>query len=150
MKYFIYKLSNNDLNLHYYGSTTNIKLRMANHRCILNMTSSRALFTSGTVDLEVLTEMETDCKITVLQVERYYIDNNDCVNIKIPNRSIDEYKQTFNIILKQRLKQYSHEYYHLNKEIILNKSKTKRDSIEYKVYQKIYQKQYRLKKKQTS
>ena len=134
MKGKIYRLSNGEK--HYYGSTTqDLKTRLGNH--IANIqdkrhgTSSSILFDSVeyNVSIDLMEEIEYENKDDLLWLERWWIENNDCVNILRPILSdkerkeiIKEDKKKYNEKLKydekrydKRLK-YIKNYNHQNKE----------------------------------
>jgi len=93
----IYKIINDDLpNLIYYGSTTQKRLsrRMATHRCQAikpNPTKSKILFESGTPKIILVELFPCNSKEELYKRERYYIENNECVNYKLPGRTQKEY-----------------------------------------------------------
>lgn len=95
----IYKLVNDDLGLTYYGSTcSELKKRLYNHKNNLNC-SSKELFKSGNVKIYLVEDFPTTDKIHLLQRERYYIENNNCVNKKKPISTIhdiNDYKKKYN------------------------------------------------------
>jgi hypothetical protein len=95
MKGKIYRLSNGDK--HYYGSTTkDLKTRLKNH--ISNIedeihgTSSSILFDSVVynVSIDLMEEIEYENKDDLLWLERWWIENNECVNKVIPIRTNEE------------------------------------------------------------
>ena len=170
LNYKIYKITNKKTNEIYFGSTTlSIKTRFKQHSLLTNTCRSKLLFEEFPDEniVEVLHEIETDDKILVLQLERFYIEKTPhCINKNIPNRSLAEYKNTFNKELKIKARQYSKEYYQLNKQhhnyvCSLWKEKNKalvdkyqkeyqanlRNTDSYKLYQKNYQYNYNQKNK---
>ena len=98
MKGKIYRLSNGDK--HYYGSTTkDLKTRLKNH--ISNIedeihgTSSSILFDSVVynVSIDLMEEIEYENKDELLWLERWWIENNECVNQLMPIRTNEERKE---------------------------------------------------------
>ena len=92
----IYRLINDD-DLVYYGSTTNtLERRLAKHKWGAangKRTTSRVLFGEGKT---VRIELVEDCsgvrnRYDLQNRERYYIENNECVNRCVPNRTTTEY-----------------------------------------------------------
>ena len=179
----IYKIVNDKLGLTYYGSTTQIlSQRMGGHiankkkfdkgKCT-NVSSFQLL--DGNQKIYLVEKYPCNDKIELLKRERYYIENNECVNKCIPTRTMKEYyidnkykiKEYF-IDNKDKFKIYKKKYYEDNKEKIKqyqkqyledNKDKLKqyRDKKKDKIKQykednkekiKQYQKQYRDKNKQ--
>ena len=129
MKGKIYKIYNEELNLTYYGSSTNnLSTRFNNHKSSLTGSSKR-LFESGNPKILLLEEIEYENKCDLLKRERYYIENNDCVNVRIPSRNIKEWLE----LNKEKIKDYS-KIYRSN-----NKDKIKKYITEYKKvnYEKI-------------
>lgn len=117
----IYKLTtihNNDLV--YYGSTVNsLCHRKAIHKHkfkkgILDCSSIK-LFELGINDVKITLVEILNCnsKEELLQREKFYIDNNNCVNKNNPIKTLDDYNK-FN-------KEYYQKYYQLNKKIKIKK-----------------------------
>ena len=112
----IYRLINDD-GLVYYGSTTQkyLSSRLAKHKYdnSKNKTvTSKLLFEGGKdVRIELVENCEVIDKYELHNRERYYIQNNECVNKCIPNRTDKEYCQDN--------KEKKKEYYETNKEAIL-------------------------------
>jgi hypothetical protein len=130
----IYKIVNDKLGLTYYGSTTQIlsqrmgghivaKKRFDNGKCP-NMTSFQLL--DGNQKIYLVEKYPCNDKNELERRERYYIENNDCVNKFIPTRTLKEYCKDN----KDKIKEYSKEYYKNNQD-----------------KKKEYQKQYRDKNK---
>ena len=91
----IYKLINED-SLEYYGSTTEKHLsnRLAKHKSGAKKgthMSSKVLFENGkTVRIELVENCEVKDRYELRNRERFYVENNDCVNKRIPNRTKKE------------------------------------------------------------
>ena len=116
----IYKLDSTN-GLVYYGSTTQkyLSMRLGKHkseakRNSLKKCSSHLLFTEWATVTITLVENVENCKDKYeLQArERFYIENNDCVNRQIPNRTQKEYREEN----KEYLKEWFKENYKANKE----------------------------------
>ena len=94
MSYSIYKLSREDSEDVYYGSTKQtLKLRFTLHKSQsklgTNHCMSRKLFEA---DNDVKIELMETCEATTVKVrEAHYIRNFRCINKQIPNRSKKEY-----------------------------------------------------------
>ena len=96
----IYKLVNDELpNVVYYGSTTRpLWKRYSEHKydaCnrdnSYRISSSVKLFEKGTPKFELVEEYKCNNKKELHQRERWYIENNDCINRQIPTRTHAEY-----------------------------------------------------------
>ena len=118
----IYKIVNDINDNVYYGSTTQkyLSMRMSSHRkrpvSIKNLDcpiSSCKIF--------LVEDYPCDTKDQLLKKERWYIENNDCINKQIPTRTIKEYQQTEKN--KQYRKEYYKEYYQTNKNELNEKNK---------------------------
>jgi len=166
----IYKLTTiHNPDLVYYGSTVNeLYKRKGNHKSKFkikdkNICSSSQLFELGIDDVEItLVEMfSCNSKEELLKRERFYIQNNNCVNKNIPSRTLKEYYKDNKDIFKKKFKKYNEEnkdkikeinkeYRENNKDnISLNKKKyyeENKDKIKDKI--KEYQKNNKDKKKQ--
>jgi len=118
----IYKLYNDDApDLFYYGSTTQrLSQRLGEHRRDVknkSCTSSILFNVSNNVKIELIEYFSCTDKYELEKRERYYIENNNCVNKQIPGRSDKEYK----IDNKDRINQYK----------IDNKDKIKQQKKQY-------------------
>lgn len=98
----IYKISGYGLN--YYGSTTeSIKRRLARHKSHYkdfnngkrtDKISVFRIFDLGDdYNIELIEHFVCPDKKTLLDRENYYISNNECVNICIPNRTMEQIKE---------------------------------------------------------
>tara|TARA_R110000803_G_scaffold27929_2_gene64912 strand:+ start:160 stop:609 length:450 start_codon:yes stop_codon:yes gene_type:complete len=111
----IYKLTNGTLN--YYGSTIRpLKIRLNSHKMLEH--SSKVLFEGdNTVSIELLENYPCDTKQKLLERERWYIENNECVNNNIPGRTDKEWRDAN--------KEYQKEYVIKNKEKIKERKSSK-------------------------
>ena len=143
----IYKLVNDELNLTYYGSSCNeLRKRLNAHKSKAKdkKCTSYKLFESGSVKIYLVEKFSCNDKMELNQRERFYIENNECVNKFIPCRTrkewdennkekillqckeykednkekIKEYQKEYKEDNKEKLKQYKKEYYIRNKEKI--------------------------------
>ena len=138
----IYKIVNDDIpDKVYYGSTIGkLNIRFSNHNNSYNTCSSKILFEKGQPRIELVEEYPCSSKRELLVRERFYIENNECVNIKIPSRTHGEYHRIWYTENKEkvlnRVKEYSKihredkklyatNYYHKNIEIIKKKREEK-------------------------
>ena len=122
----IYKLVNDELNLTYYGSTcTALHKRLYQHKHKSNRCSSKIMFESGEVKIYLVELFPTENKILLTQRERYYIENNDCINKKIPNRTKKEYDKEYYIDNKEKFRVKNKNNYENNKDKISKRKKEK-------------------------
>jgi len=141
----IYKIINSDNNNVYFGSTIEtLKRRFHNH--LHNKTASFDKLNSKYENCKIILVENYPCnsKNELLQREKYYILNNECVNISIPLRTSNEWKNDNKEYLSQYGKQYR--INNIEKCKLLNKKnyEKKKDTIEYKNQQKEYKKKYRI------
>ncbi len=125
----IYKLTSSNSNEIYIGSTIqNLCYRKGHHiedykKYLLNkqhyITSFKIIEYGGDIDICLLEEYPCNNKEQLHQRERFYIENNNCVNKVIPTRT----KKEYNELNKDKKKEYAKEYYNLNKDVINNKNK---------------------------
>jgi hypothetical protein len=133
----IYRLTCDDSNLIYYGSTTlELRDRFKGHKNS-RQCSSKKLFEVGGVEIELVLECPCDTLKELREVEQTYICNDICINEQNAYFNRDEYEKTEDRINRkkkyetsEKRKQYKKEYRLDNKETI-----------------KQYNKEYRLKQK---
>jgi len=120
----------NENGLVYYGSTKGkLKQRLSKHKSDYKLdkgcgNTARQLFADNqNVNIELVEEI--DHLEDLGKRERYYIENNDCVNKRIPCRTQYEYRQDNIEKIKTIQNEYSKSYYKRNKERILKKLKEK-------------------------
>ena len=136
----IYKLFCNESNLVYYGSTiTTLKHRLSQHRTNKKGTSISRIMINP--QIELLEDYPCNSKKELEVRERFYIENNECINMKIPGRTNKEWIDDNKEILKQKKK----EYYKLNKEKLNDKSKKYRENNKDKM-KELNQKYYEMNK----
>lgn len=112
----IYKLVNDEMpGMVYYGSTYNTLVkRLSKHKTPSNHCRSKVLFEFGKVQI-ILVEKYPCNDIDELKAqERFYIENNECLNKVIPGRTDKEYYQDN----KDQILLYQKEHYQANKEQI--------------------------------
>ena len=148
----IYKIVNDELSLTYYGSSYKLlHERFYHHKStskdIKKNISSKILFSTDFQPQIFLVEsFPCNTKLELEKRERYYIENNECVNKNIPTRTKKEYlehnkdkKKEYDrkhyLKNKEKKNKYSIDYQNKNKEKILAKKKEE------------YQKKKELKKK---
>jgi len=118
----IYKLVNEELGLTYYGSTTQtLEKRLMQHEYVYNNSkkyTSRQLFEKGKVEIILVEEISCNNRNELLQRERFYIENNDCVNKLIPLRTIQEWSKQYREKNKEKIDEKGKIYREKNKEKI--------------------------------
>jgi hypothetical protein len=139
----IYKLTTpHDPELVYYGSTVNpLFKRKGQHKSGKKDCKSRILFELGEDDVIITLVENVNCnsKEELIQRERHYIENNNCVNKQIPGRTNKEYRDDNKEVIKEQkkewyednkevIKEQKKEYYEANKDIIIQKVKEYRDN----------------------
>ncbi len=151
----IYKLVCNITNKIYYGSTIQpLHKRLYEHKSHYKkyLIDNKKYITSfeilkeGNFDIILVELVNCSCKIELRKKERYYIDNNECVNKCIPTRTIKEYQNDN----KDNISIYKKEYRETHKDIINEKDKNyrethKEDIKKYRETHKEEQKKYRKK-----
>ena len=141
----IYRLVCSQTGNQYIGSTTQpLYKRLHQHKIKSNKCTSKCLINP---DIFLVENVSCNSKEELQKIERSYIESMDCVNKKIPNRTVLEwYQDNKERILeqkkeyhqinkeqkkeyyqdnKERLSEYKKEYYINNKEYILARRKTK-------------------------
>ncbi len=136
----IYKIVGNDQV--YYESTCEptVARRMATHRGVYRQyQKGNHNFVTSFACLE-----DDDCYISLIELypcnskdelharERYFIENNDCVNKNLPGRTLKEWK----IDNKDKIREYKKEYRTVNKEKIKEQKKEYRTVNKDKIKQK--------------
>jgi hypothetical protein len=154
----IYKLVNDSLGLTYYGSTCGqLRSRLCAHKSdakTMNLTS-KLLFEQGICKIFLVEEYPTDNKMLLLQRERWYIENNECVNKCLPGRTkkewevdnhnkrakqkkeyyvdnrvkIEEQKRVYRANNKEKIKEQMKEYQIKNRDKINQQQKIRRARI---------------------
>jgi hypothetical protein len=151
----IYRIVCNTTGLVYYGSTTEKSLssRLRGHRCGYKdyVDGKRRFITSFSViendnfNIELVENYPCTSKEELHRRERFYIENNDCVNKFIPTRTGPEYYQQ---VLKftraeniESVKESNKRWRDKNKEYISKKNRDYKESHEEEL--KEYRQQYR-------
>jgi len=149
----IYKLVNDELNLTYYGSTCDeLRKRLYGHKKKSNKCCSKIMFGSGEVKIYLVEKFPCNDRIELNQKERYYIENNECINKIIPCRTAKEYREDNKEKIKEKDKKWKENNKDYQKEYReKNKQKIKQYMKEYQINNKDKinkkQRQYREKKK---
>ena len=126
---YIYKIYDNTNANVYYGSTTQpLSKRMAFHRNSYKRNlkgmaaydrSAFKILENNNYSYNVVEKVEFEDKFELYTRERFYIENNECVNKQIPTRTTKEWCDDN----KEEIKVKGKQYYEDNKEEIKVKSK---------------------------
>ncbi len=132
----IYKIVCNTTGKVYYGSTCEPTLarRLAKHVGCYKFwkngnnekkgyITSFLIIENNDYDIILVEKCPCDDKMDLLKRERYYIENNECVNKSIPSRTTKEYKKIYYEENKNELINGMKEYYEINNKKIKDKSK---------------------------
>ena len=125
--YKIYKIVDNTNGNVYIGKTKQKYLckRISGHRTDYKrekLCSSREIIKNGDYRVELIEETEDETR------ERYWIENTDCINKQIPNRTRKEYRKEYYEDNKDIIIEKNKEYYQNNKDIIIEKKKEYREN----------------------
>ncbi len=127
MKGIIYKLTCNETGEVYYGSTTqSLNNRMLGHKSQCkrwkegkcNFTTSYNIIDRGNYSYSLIETVECEDKKQLEQRERYYIENNQCINKCVVGRTKKEIDKASKELHKERINTYTKEYRTSNKEAI--------------------------------
>ena len=137
----IYKIYCNITGETYYGSTVNtLAKRMGTHRDEAKETSktctSKSIMSRGDYDYSLVENYNCNNKQELHARERYWIENNECVNKKIPGRTpkewyeankdkISEEKKVFYEANKDKISEQKKVFYETNKDKIKERSSEK-------------------------
>ena len=115
----IYKLINLNNDDIYIGSTIQtIERRLIQHKSEckryydennnskIAYISSFDIIKDGNYIIELIEEVEFDNRTELLIKERYYIENNKCINKSIPGRTREEYNREYNKKYREKNKEY--------------------------------------------
>ena len=120
---YIYKIwDNDDPSLVYYGSTIQqVSIRMGKHRDSSNSCISKIIIDRNNYQYATLEKVEYEDKFELRNRERWWVENNICVNKLIPNRTKKEYYMAN----KEKFTEYAKQYNMTNKEKIAEQQKQK-------------------------
>ena len=121
----IYKIVDNTNNNIYIGSTTEkylssrLSKHLGNYKRFLEgkvktCCSCKLIFENNNFYIELLELVNCNSKDELHKKERYYIENNVCINKNIPGRTNKEWKDDN----KEKIKEWKKEYKQKNKEKI--------------------------------
>lgn len=128
----IYKIVDNTNGDIYIGSTTQkLNERLSTHKCKCNYVhkcTSYKIINNGDYKIELIEDIGDVSKEERNTKERYYIENNDCINKNKPGRTrkewVEENKEYFKEYCEKNKEQIK-AYYENNKEQINEKKKEK-------------------------
>lgn len=172
----IYRLVCNITNKNYYGSTIQLlSKRLYEHKRDYkrylnnnkNYITSFEIIKGDNFEIILVELFNCSCKLELEKRERYYIENNECINKNIPTRSLKEWyddnkdnmKEYYKLnkdkiieykeVNKEKIKEYSMKYRDLNKEKAKEKRKiyTEANKEKIKEYLKQYYETQKLKNK---
>lgn len=144
----IYKIVNDELNLTYYGSTiSTLTKRLSQHKNnskdINKQLSSKILFSTEINPKIYLVELfSCNFKIELERRERFYIENNDCINKSIPSRSKKEWQEDN----KEKTALKGKKWYQDNKDKTILRSKIYAENNKEEII--LYKKEYYQKNKE--
>ena len=130
---FIYKIYDNTNGNVYYGSTKDtLCRRMSGHRTHYKVWSdgkrktgckSFDIIKNGDYAYSLVEQVEYEDKLVLQQRERWYIENNECVNKNVPARTLKETKKAYYENNKDIISEQSKAYYENNKDKMNEQSK---------------------------
>ena len=142
-KSVIYKLYDNTNGDTYYGSTCNeLRYRIYQHKHATNNTKSKSIILNDDYSYSVVEEFPCETKLELHTRERWWIENNKCVNKVIPTRT----KKEYNDIHKDEIRKRGIERRKLPEN--RDKQKERRDKQSNKDYMKDYRVEYVNKNKE--
>jgi hypothetical protein len=114
----IYKIVCNVTNEQYIGSTKEkyLSRRLQRHKhhyteCLIGKKrgkmSSFSIIQRGNFDIILIEKYPCDSKLDLEKRERYYIENNDCVNKKVPTRTAKEERKAEPEKYKEQTKKWN-------------------------------------------
>ena len=122
----IYKIVDNTNDNIYIGSTCkSLKKRLSEHKCgyrrflkgLFNNVKSFDIIKNNNYKIELLEDCDIKTKQELLARERFFIQNNNCLNKKIPGRTDKEYREAN----KDKLDNFHKAYNETNKEKLKEK-----------------------------
>jgi hypothetical protein len=134
MKAIIYKIIDNTNDDVYFGSTKNkVEYRITEHKYAYKQFLEKGKTKRCCESLQILCnenwswlvveEIEFENKQQLLERERFYIENNKCINKHIPIRKKGEIDKIYYENNKDKCLEYQKEYREKNKEMIKEKGK---------------------------
>jgi hypothetical protein len=134
----LYKLVSKQTDKVYYGSTERtLEIRFSHHKSsfkngTIKGCSSKEILCYDDCEIILLDIVEVSNKKELRKYERIYIENNECVNKRIPNRTKKEYRlenidkaKEYRLENIDKLKDYLKNYREKNNNILKEKKKEK-------------------------
>ena len=154
---YIYKIfGKTDDDLVYYGSTTQKRVcnRISGHNRSYkswklgksSFVTSFSVIDTGDWDYMTVEKVMHDEKFELRNRERYWIENNKCVNKCIPNNTPKEYGKKYHEENKEKIAEKNKDYYEENKEKFAEKNKDYYEENKEKLTE--YHKEYRNQNKE--
>jgi len=123
----IYKIVCNTTGEIYIGSTVQpLRKRLAQHKAHKN-TIARSIIDRGSYDIILIENLKCDNKDELHKKEREYIEKNECINTRIPNRTVKERYERDKEDIKEYHKKYYQEYKAKNADILKSRAKAYRE-----------------------
>ncbi len=147
----IYKIVDNTNSQCYIGSTIeSLRRRLSKHRAHYkqfqnnkkNYISSFEILKNDNYDIILLEEFSCETKEQLHARERYWIEKTECVNMLIPSRTDEEWRE----LHRDDKREYDKQYRENNKEKINERGKQYRENNKEKINER--RRQWRLKKKE--
>jgi len=115
----IYKVICNITGETYYGSTTRtLDCRLKDHECHADETAIRSILERNNYEMLLVENFICDNKNELLWRERWWIENNDCINIRLPIHTAEEIKaqqQAYRDANKEQTRGRGRAHYQANK-----------------------------------
>ena len=132
----IYRIVCNETGETYYGSTTQPLYKRLWHHKANKTSSSRTIIERNNYNIVLVEEYPCENKEQLLRRERYYIENNKCINNNVPTRTPKEYRldniekvrendRIKHINDRENRNERCRKWYKENKERVLEKEKIK-------------------------
>jgi len=126
----IYKIVNDSSNLVYYGSTIQpLYKRFYKHKTQFHLCTSKKILDGENPQIVLVEDCPCERREQLFKRERYYIENNVCVNKNIPGRTLKEWEEDN----RERLKKKKKEYREDNKEKLKKQKKEYRENNKEKI-----------------
>ena len=135
MKGYIYKIYDNTNGNVYYGSTIQkLSCRISSHRANYKKISTRPcksfeIIKNGDYSYCVVEEVICENKWELCNRERFWIENNECINKVIPNRTKKEYRQKN----KEKINEYQKQFRQENKEKFKQYYQNRKEKLKEKI-----------------
>src|SRR5210317_1918361 len=120
----IYMLESKEGGVRYYGSTVQtLKERLRQHKKQKGYITSQEVLKYDDCKIILVVNYPCNSRKELETRERFYIENNECVNKQIPTRTDKEWREEHKEELKEYMKEYNKEYEKKNKDKIAQRKK---------------------------